>query len=62
MQRNALWVALKKLSVPDQTVQLVRSFHQDMKARICLEGNLLEEIDVDNGLNQYLYTCLMLAF
>ena len=67
--RSALWVALRKLGVPDQTVQLVKSFHQDMQARISLDGNLLEEIDVNNGLRQgccmapvlfNLYTCLML--
>ncbi len=50
--RSALWVALRKLGVPDQTIQLVKSFHQDMQAKICLEGKLLEEIDVDNGLRQ----------
>ena len=30
--REAMWLALKKLGVPDETVQLIRSFHQGMKA------------------------------
>ena len=43
------------------------SFHQDMKAKIRLDGTMLEEIEVQNGLRQgccmgpvlfNLYTCL----
>ena len=45
-----MWKALGKLGVPDQTVQLIRSFHQDMNAQIRLDGTLLEAIDVANGL------------
>lgn len=48
--RAALWLALKKLGVPDQIVTLIQSFHDDMIAQIRLDGNLLEEITVDNGL------------
>ncbi len=47
--REAMWLALKKLGVPDQTVQLIRSFHQGMKAKICLDGSLLEQIDGEMG-------------
>lgn len=50
--RAALWIALKKLGVPDNTIQLIRSFHQGMKARISLDGKLSEEFDVENGLRQ----------
>ena len=50
--RTALWIALGKLGVPASTIQLVRSFHTRMKAKICLGGELLEEIDVENGLRQ----------
>ena len=48
--RDAMWKALGKLGVPDQTIQLIRSFHQDMHAQIRLDGTLLETIDVANGL------------
>ena len=34
--RKALWVALRKLGVPDQLIDIIRSFHQDMKAQIHL--------------------------
>ena len=47
--RIALWKALGKLGVPD-AVHLIQSFHSDMKASIRLDGELLEEISVQNGL------------
>ena len=50
--REALWVALSKLGVPDTLIELIRSFHQDMKATIRLDSTLLEEIRVENGLSQ----------
>ena len=50
--REALWLALAKLGVPDSLIGLIRSFHQDMKARIRLEDENLEEIEVNNGLRQ----------
>ena len=62
-----MWMALAKLGVPDETIQLIKSFHQDMKARIRMGGEMLEPIDVKNGLRQgccmapvlfNLYTCL----
>ena len=46
MPREALWVALRKLGVPDQLIDIIRSFHQDMKAQIRLDDTLLEEIEV----------------
>ena len=46
VSREALWIVLQKLGVPTETVQLIRSFHQNMKAKIRLDGCLLEQIDV----------------
>ena len=48
---EALWVALSKLGVPDTLIELIQSFHQDMKATIRLDSTLLE-IRVENGLRQ----------
>ena len=48
--REALWMALKKLGVPQETISLIQSFHLGMKAVIRLEGMSLEEINVENGL------------
>ena len=69
--RKALWHALEKLGVPNSVVNLVKSFHDGMKAQLSINGELLEEkIDVDNGLRQgctmaptlfNLYACLMMV-
>ena len=48
----ALWIALRKLGVPDDLLTLIKSFHQDMKARLRVDGEMLEEIKVANGLRQ----------
>ena len=37
--REAMWLALKKLGVPDESAQLICSFHQGMKVNICLDGS-----------------------
>ncbi len=65
--RAALWHALEKLGVPGDVVKLVQSFHEGMKARVSINGELLEEeIEVENGLRQgctptlfNLYACLV---
>jgi len=66
--RKALWRALEKLGVPNSVVNLVKSFHNGIKAQLSRNGELLEEkIVVDNGLRQgctmaptlfNLYACL----
>ena len=50
--RRGMWLALKKLGVPEKTVNLIRAFHNNMKAKIRLDGELLEDINVENGLRQ----------
>ena len=50
--REALWAALGKLGVPDVLIDVVRSFHTNMMARVRVDGELLEEIGVNNGLHQ----------
>ena len=50
--RRGMWLALKKLGVPEKTVNLIRAFHTNMKAKIRLDGELLEDINVENGLRQ----------
>ena len=43
----------RSLGVPNSVVNLVKSFHDGMKAQLSINGELLEEkIDVDNGLRQ----------
>jgi len=50
--REGLWRVLNKLGVPEVLVDIIRSFHDDMEARISLNQSLLEEIKVNNGLCQ----------
>lgn len=50
--REAMWLVLKKLGVPEVVVEIIKSFHNDMKAKVRLDGELLEEIEVTNGLRQ----------
>ena len=45
-------MALSKLGVPQLLIDIISSFHENMKARIRVAGELLEEIEVENGLQQ----------
>ena len=47
-----MWLALKKLGVPERAVNLIEAFHSNMKAKIRMDGELLEDIRVENGLRQ----------
>lgn len=67
--RAAMWLALRKLGVPDQIIKLIQSFHESMEAQIRLDGELLKDITVENGLRQgccmapvlfNLYSCVVL--
>ena len=49
---KAVWRVLTKLGVPEETVQLISSFHRRMKTRVYLDGSLLEQFQVSNGLRQ----------
>ena len=50
--REGLWTTLEKLGIPEELIDIVRSFHDNMKARIRVDGELLEETEVENGLRQ----------
>ena len=43
---------MKKLGVLDVHVDIIMSFHTNMKAKIRVDGELLGEIEVNNGLRQ----------
>lgn len=40
------------MGLPEELIGIVKSFHNNMKARIRVNGELLEEIEVENGLHQ----------
>ena len=50
--REALWIILQKLGVPERIINLIHSLHQGMSAKIRIDGLLSEQIDVNNGLRQ----------
>ena len=50
--REALWRALEVLGAPRQLVRLVKAFHDDMSARICVSGGYTSNFAVNNGLRQ----------
>ena len=47
--QEELWQALGKLGVPDSTIELIKSFHQETRAKLRLNGVLLDEIHILNG-------------
>ena len=64
----AMWRALQKLCIPENTIALIQSFHEGMRAQIRVSGKLLEDTEVDNALQQgcslgltlfNLYVCLV---
>ena len=44
--QGGMWLVLQKLGVPEKTIKLIQSFHQDMSPRIRIEGSCLEGISV----------------
>ena len=38
---EAMWITLRKLGVPDLLVDIIKSFHTNMEARIRVDGELL---------------------
>ena len=51
--RELLWLVLGKLGVPSSVIKLLQSFHIGMKARISINGKLLDdEVEVGNSLRQ----------
>ena len=50
--REALWIALQKLGVPEAMIDLVKSFHSGMRATVRVDGTLLNDFDVSNDLRQ----------
>ena len=65
----AMWLALMKFSVPENIIKHMHSFLNGMEASIHLDGTLIEEFSVENGLRQgccmapvlfNLYTCLVM--
>ena len=52
VNREALWAILKRIGVPPKVVAVIRDLHDNMKARVCVDGKLGEWFEVTQGLRQ----------
>ena len=52
VSREALWQILHKFGCPDKFVNIIKSFHEGMAARVSEEGKLSEPFRVNNGTKQ----------
>ena len=50
--RSALWKVLEKVGVPPTMLQIIRSFHDGMKAEVRVESSSTDSIELKNGLRQ----------
>ena len=52
VNRDALWIALRKIGCPPTFVRMFQELHRDMKARVTFNGKVSDELAVDNGVKQ----------
>ena len=52
VNRNALWTVLGKLGCPPTLVHMIKELHRDMKARVICNGQLSDDLAVENGVKQ----------
>ena len=59
VNRDALWLILRKLGCPPNFVRVVKELHRDMKARLCFNGNYLIQFLLKTVLNRVIYWHLL---
>ena len=52
VNRNALWVIMKKMGCPPKFVAILKCLHRDMTVRILVDYELTSEIPYNNGVKQ----------
>ena len=52
VNRPLLWKILGRFGIPDSIIQVIRSMHEGMKARIELDNQFSDELGVNNGVKQ----------
>ena len=52
VNRNALWVIMKKMGCPHKFVASLKCLHRDMTVRILVDNELTSEIPYNNGVKQ----------
>ena len=50
--RAALWQVLKKFGIPLALLSVVCSFHEGMRAFVCVRGEFSDSFEVRNGVRQ----------
>ena len=52
VNRDALWIVMRKFGCPPKFVEIVRQLHQDMQGKVLNEGNLSDAFPVKTGVKQ----------
>ena len=52
VNRNALWLIMKKMGCPPKSVAILKCLHRDMTVRILVDNELTSEIPYNNGIKQ----------
>ena len=52
VDRETLWKVLKKFGVNEKMIQMIRAFHDGMKAKININGEFSEAFPINQGLRQ----------
>ena len=50
--RTSLWQVLKRFRVPPVLLSAVCSFHESMRAFVCVRGEVSDSFEVQNGVQQ----------
>ena len=50
--RQALWTCLEKYGIPSVMVEVIKSFHEDMRTTVTVDGDSAPVFEVKNGLRQ----------
>ena len=52
VNRPLMWNLLLKIGIPSKIVNIIKSFHEGMMAKVSIDGELTEAFEVISGLRQ----------
>ena len=52
INREMLYLILRKIGCPEKFVAIVKALHTDMKARLLINGELTDKIEYNSGVKQ----------
>ena len=59
--REAMWMILSKYGIPERLISIIRSFHDNMQARISINDDVAH-VTVSNGLRQGCVLALLYSY